>query len=97
MTIEEIKQELITLGKNPDDYKIDIFGDGYSISPKWYTQYKEIAKKEDVPIIQDINDVAGTVAYNLIDVNDLAETLALALIKIDNLKTEIELIKGGKK
>lgn len=47
MTIDEIKQELLSLGKDPYDYNIEIYENGYRISPKWYTENKEIAKKED--------------------------------------------------
>lgn len=95
MTIDDIKQELISQGKDPDDFNIEITEDRYSITPKRFYEIKQIAKKEDKPIIEDVNAIGKTVAYNLIDMNDIAETLALVLIEINNLKAEIEALKGG--
>lgn len=96
MELERIKQELMERGKNPNDFNIVITEDGYSITPKWFYETKQIAEKEDKPIIEDVAAVGETIAYNLIDVNDLAEALALILIEINNLKSEIETLKGGK-
>ena len=95
MSISEIKKQLTESGKNPDDFNITITENGYSVTPKWFYETKQIAKKEDKPIIGDVNDIGETVAYNLIDINDIAETLALVLIEINNLKAEIEALKGG--
>ncbi|MGB3926519.1 MAG: hypothetical protein WBL14_09170 [Caldicoprobacterales bacterium] len=95
MKLEEIKQDLIHHGKNPDDFNITITENGYSVTPKWFYETKQIAKKEDKPIIEDVNTMGETVAYNLIDINDIAETLAIVLIEINNLKAEIEALKGG--
>lgn len=93
--IEEIKNQLMQEGKNPDDFEINVVGDSYSVTPKWFYEQKQIAKKEDKPIIDDVNTIGETVAYNLIDMNDIAETLAIVLIEINNLKAEIEALKGG--
>lgn len=90
MTLENIKEELMKLGKDPNDFNITITENGYSITPKWFYEIKQIAKKEDKPIIEDVNTIGETVAYNLIDINDIAETLAIVLIEINNLKAEIE-------
>ena len=94
--IEEIKN-LIEEGKDPNDFEIDVVGDSYSITPKWFYETKQIAQKEDKPIIEDVGAVGETIAYNFIDVNDLAETLAFIFIDIDNLISEIETLKGGNK
>ena len=90
MTMEEIKQNLKNKGKDISDFDIKITEIGYSITPKWFYETKQIAKKEDKPIIEDVNTIGETVAYNLIDINDIAETLAIVLIEISNLKAEIE-------
>ena len=95
MTLAELENMLIEQGKDPNDFNITINEDSYSIAPKWFYEQKQIAKQEDKPIIEDVNDVGETIGYNLIDVNDLAEMLALALVEIDNLKSEIESLKGG--
>lgn len=95
MTIDEVKQELIKQGKDPDDFNIEITENGCSVTPKWFYEQKQISKKENKPIIEDVNAIGETVAYNLIDMNDIAETLALVLIEINNLKAEIEALKGG--
>lgn len=94
MVIEEIKQELIAHGKNPDDFNIKLFENGYSVTPKWFFENKEIAKKEDKPIKEDVNDVAITTAYVLEDSMVIAETVAFLLLKIDSLETEIATLKG---
>ena len=93
--IEEIKNQLMQEGKDPNDFKINMTGNGYSITPKWFYENKQIAKEQDKPIIEDVNTIGETIAYNLIDINDIAETLALVLIEINNLKAEIEALKGG--
>ena len=93
--IEEIKNQLMQEGKDPNDFEIDVVGDSYSITPKWFYENKQVAKEQDKPIIEDTNVIGETVAYNLIDINDIAETLALVLIEINNLKAEIEALKGG--
>ena len=90
VNLETIMQNLVEQGKNPDDFNITIMQNGYSVTPKWFYEQKQIAKKEDEPIIEDVNTIGETVAYNLIDINDIAETLAIVLIEISNLKAEIE-------
>ena len=95
MKYEDIVKELSKTDKDIDDFNIKVTENGYSITPKWFYENKQIAKKEDKPIIEDVNTIGETVAYNLIDMNDIAETLALVLIEINNLKAEIEALKGG--
>ncbi len=90
MDIDKIKTNLIEQGLDVDDFNIVALENGYSISPKWFYEQKQIAKKEDKPIIEDVNTTGETIAYNLIDINDIAETLAIVLIEISNLKAEIE-------
>lgn len=97
MDIGTIKQELLKQGQNPEDFDIQVFEHGYSITPKWFHETKKIAKKEDKPIIEDVNDVAITTAFVLEDNMTVAETLAITLLEIENLKTEIALLKGGDK
>ena len=92
---EEIEQKLIEQGLDIEDFNINVTENGYSVTPKWFYETKQIAKKEDKPIIKDVNTIGETVAYNLIDMNDIAETLAIVLIEINNLKAEIEALKGG--
>lgn len=95
--IEEIKNQLMQEGKNPDDFEINVVGDSYSVTPKWFYEQKQIAKQEDKPIIEDVNDVAITTAYVLEDTMTTAETVALLFIKISELEAEIEMLKGGNK
>ena len=89
MDIETIKQELINQGKNPNDFNITLTENGYSITPKWFYENKQIAKKEDKPIIQDVNDVAELTTMTALDKDELAEMLVYALIKIDELEARI--------
>lgn len=49
-TIEEITQDLIDNGKDPEDFDIIIEENRYSVIPKWYYETKQIAKKEDIPL-----------------------------------------------
>lgn len=93
--IDVIKKEMILNGKNPDDYEIVITDEYYSISPKWYTLNKEIAKKEDVLIQDDVDLVAETTVFAMADIEVLAETLVYALNEIEVLKSEIEGLKNG--
>lgn len=46
MVIEDIKQELIGQGQDPEDFNITITENGYAITPKWFYEAKQIAKKE---------------------------------------------------
>jgi hypothetical protein len=89
MVIEEIKQELIEQGKNPDDFNITITENGYSITPKWFYENKQIAKKEDKPIIEDVNDVAELTTIVAMDKDELAEMLVYALQRIDELEARM--------
>ena len=53
--IEEIKNQLIQEGKNPNDFEIDVVGDSYSVTPKWFYEQKQIAKKEDIALGLEIS------------------------------------------
>lgn len=86
MKLEEINQDLIHHGKNPDDFNITITENGYSVTPKWFYETKQIARKEDKPIIQDVNDVAELTTIVAMDKDELAEMLVYALQKIDELE-----------
>jgi hypothetical protein len=50
MTIEEIRQELVEQGKDPDDFTILITENGYSVTPKWFYETKQLAKQEDIEL-----------------------------------------------
>lgn len=89
MISEQIKQEIINQGKNPDDFNIKITENGYSITPKWYYEQKRIAKLEDKPIIQDVNDVAELTVLTAIDKDEIAEMLVYALQRIDELEARL--------
>ena len=94
--LEDILYELKELNYNLDDCEVLKKNDGsITVVIKESHQFRQIAKKEDKPIIENVNTIGETVAYNLIDMNDIAETLALVLIEINNLKAEIEALKGG--
>lgn len=89
MGIEEIKQHLIDIGHNPDDFNIIITEHGYSITPKWFYESKQIAKKEDKPIIEDVNDVAEFTTITAMDKDEIAEMLVYALRRIDDLEARL--------
>lgn len=72
MTIDEIKQELIVQGREPDDFDITILEDGYSITPKWYYENKQIAKKEDIKVK---NEVAFNSAMSNLESLQLTENI----------------------
>lgn len=91
MTLVNIIEELINQGKDPNDFNIKILEDGYSISPKWFYETKQIAKQEDEPIIEDVNDVAELTTITAMDKDELAEMLVYALQRIDELE---EMING---
>jgi len=50
MTEQDIIQELINQGRDPDDFIIKITENSYSIVPKWFYETKKIAQKEDMPL-----------------------------------------------
>lgn len=89
MTLQEINQVLIQQGYNPDDFNIFTFENGYSVTPKRFYETKQIAKKEDKPIIEDINDVAELTTLTSMDKDEVAEMLVYALQRIDELEARI--------
>ena len=52
---QEIYNQLIERGENPEDFTITIFENGYSITPKWYYESKQIAKKEDIALALEVS------------------------------------------
>ena len=50
MSEEEIIQQIIENGKNPEDFNIEISENSYSIIPKWFYETKQIFEKEVLPI-----------------------------------------------
>lgn len=91
MSIEEIRQDLINHGKDPNDFNITFTENGYSITPKWFYEQKQIAKQEDEPIIEDVNDVAELTTLVAMDKDEIAEMLVYTLQRIDELE---EMING---
>lgn len=89
MTIEGIKESLVREGRNPSDFNITITENGYSVTPKWFYETKQIAKQEDELIIDDVNDVAELTTIVAMDKDELAEMLVYALQRIDELEARI--------
>lgn len=89
MTYQDIAQEIINTGQNPDDFNITVTEGGYSVTPKCYAETKWIAKKEDKPIIEDVNTVAEFATINALDKEELAEMLVYALQRIDELEGKL--------
>ena len=56
MTVEEIRQELISNGHDPDDFNIDVTENGYCVTPKWFYEIKQVAKKEDIALGLEISE-----------------------------------------
>lgn len=89
MIIDNIKQDLINNKQNPDDYDITITEYGYKVVPKWFYETKQIAKKEDKPIIEDLNATAEFATITAMDKDEIAEMLVYALQKIDELEARL--------
>lgn len=88
--LESIKKEMLDDGLNPDDFNISMEDGVIKVVPKWYYEMKQIAKKEDVPIIDDMNAVAELTTITSMDKDELAEMLVFALQKIDELEERID-------
>ena len=89
MDIIIIEQELINQGRDPDDFYIKITENGYSVIPKWFYEIKQIAKKEDNPIIEDVTTVAEFAAISAMDKEEIAKMLVYALQRIDELEARL--------
>lgn len=89
--MSNIENELRAKNLDPDDFNIILTDNGYQVTPKWFYETKQIAKKEDKPIIGDVNDVAEMTVLNALDKDDIAEMLLYALQRIDELE---EMING---
>lgn len=89
MSIEKIKKDLINEGVDPDDFNITILPNGYSLSPKWFYQIKNIAKDEDKPIKEDVDVTAETIVLTAQDVTMLADTVTQLATKIAELEGKI--------
>lgn len=87
---EEVRQNLLEQGKDPNDFNIVVTENGHSITPKWFYENKQIAKKEDKPIIEDVNGVAEMTTIVAMDKDDLAEMLVYALQRIDELEERLD-------
>lgn len=87
--LKSIKQELIDDGLNPDDFNISEENGVIKVVPKWYYEMKQIAKKEDMPIIDDVNAVAELTTMTSMDKDELAEMLVFALQKLDELEEKM--------
>jgi hypothetical protein len=92
MTLEEIKQELLKNGKDPEDFDIVISESGHLVTPKWYYQHKQITRKEIEPVEQEniSNMLAMTQMYE--------ENLKLKQENVDTMVavTELyEMMLGG--
>lgn len=46
-TFGELEKELINSGKNPNDYEIKIFENGYSFTPKASYEMRQVAQEEN--------------------------------------------------
>lgn len=57
MTYEEIVQEIIATGKNPDDFNITILDNGYKVEPRASYEIREVAKKENEFLEQENADL----------------------------------------
>lgn len=55
MDLENIREEIEKEGKNPDDFNVDIREGGYSVTPKWFYETKQIAKKEDEKLKNEVD------------------------------------------
>lgn len=86
---EEIKKDLIKNGIEPDDFKITVSEDRYEITPKWFYETKQIAKKEDKPIKEDVDVVAETAVFAMMDIEDLAQMLVHTFQRINELEAKI--------
>ncbi len=89
MTIEDIKQELINQNKNPDDFNIEIAENGYSVTPKWFYENKQVAKIEDDKLKIEIDlATAMNTAETLEVITFLSE-----MQKIEQAQSNAELIE----
>lgn len=91
MTLEEIKQELIDNGQDPNDYEILITENSCQywkkgFEPQWFKNNKQIAKEEDEPIKQDVDIVAETTAITMMDMETLADTVVYLMGKVEELE-----------
>lgn len=53
--IDEINQQIIAAGENPEDFNIKIEENGYSVSPKWFYETKQIAINEDAKVMSELS------------------------------------------
>lgn len=89
MNIDDIKLEMIGNGQDPDDYDITITNYGYKVEPKWFYEMKQVSKREDKPIIEDLNATAEFATITAMDKDEIAEMLVYALQKIDELEVRL--------
>ena len=87
--MEDIINQLLADGKNPDDFNIEITENMVKVIPKWSFQPRQIAKEEDMPIIEDVNTVAELTTITAMDKDEIAEMLVYALQRIDELEARL--------
>lgn len=95
MNIENARQDLINRGYNPDDFNIVKFDGGFSISPKPSFEQRKVAKEEDAPIVNDVNDIGEVLGVTLDDTVSIAETVGALVDIVMDLQQELENLKGG--
>ena len=59
MTIEQVRQQIIDDGKNPDDYSIFISENGYSVwkkehAPNWMKSAEQQAEYGDLQVLAEL-------------------------------------------
>lgn len=54
MNIADIHEDLRASGKDPNDFTIRFLDNGYSVTPKWFYETKQIAKNEDLILSSEI-------------------------------------------
>lgn len=90
LTYESISANLIAQGKNPADFKIDIYEDGYNVTPLPSYFQRLVAKQEDEPIKLDVNDIGEVLGITLDDTMSMAETVGVLVDIVMNLQARIE-------
>lgn len=95
MRKEEIINGIIASGQDPNDFEVKIFESGYSVTPKWFYETKQIAEKENKPIKEDVDTVAETLVYTADDFLTLADTAIYLMREVERLNYEMEVLKNG--
>ena len=89
MIIEQIRQQLINEGLNPDDYAIlpNADGQGYQAWKKEVApSFARFAIQEDKTQKEDIDIVADTAVIAMMNIETLADTVVYLLGKVEELE-----------